>query len=679
MTTNNTNTNTNVNKNENIKLWDPLIKIIIDKPEDAQDIINLYEKYMQLKDHVSDDNNYPIRKASELGCIQIVQYLLSNGADPTVDHNICLRSAVYNGHEQVVKVLLHDDRVDVSDNRSVDYCPSIGSMSSIEISKITLPSMTEYLEKSVKTRIITFEEFCKLDSSELSQGNTPVEINKSIVLNNAKYLTTECNKYANHMLYYLAYNELTQDELIQVFKSSVENDSINCIFYLINDFDIDPSFENNWAFRHAALYGNVSIVESLLCNNRVDPTTNNNEALSWAAQHGHIKVVELLLNDNRIDPNKTLCNYTNKPLADIANDQGYNDIAKLLANYGLMSNMDDEEVKKLLSSLSLDKFMSDKQNERVINKLLAKGFLDTYINDVFYYACKYGYYDLVKKFYLDNRVDVQANDNDAISQAMYNNHYNIVKLLLPVCKERLYCATCEFLYNCSKNNYKMAKLLFDNFELHYQDVIEMRLVVIIVFKEKYYDVLKLMMKMNGFGSIIYDLLDWLCESKEFNMIKYIIDNYIVDVTYDNNKLLMTACNYKQSELVRKLLAYTEVDPSDNNNYAIRVSSANNDFETVRLLLQDYRVNPLDNRFVDNQNFCTTSALQFAESKGFTEISKLIRRKRDLADEPTLKMLYDRIKDLEEKLAKTQEITVSNKNTKNLETQTYTSIFKSKSE
>jgi ankyrin repeat protein len=278
--------------NEIIQTWNIIISTILDKPDDIHEIIKFYDKHMNIKDIITSNNNYPIRKACELGCYSLVQYLLENNADPTVDHNIALRCAVYNGHEDVVKLLLHDNRVDACDDREVDYCPSVGVMSALDISEILLPTMTNYLENSIRGKILTFDEFCELNDYKLLQEITPIETNKKIVLQNAKILTI--NDKANHMLYYIAKNNLSNTELIQVFKSAVENGSNKCVNYLIHDFEVDPSFENNWALRNAAQYGQHKIVESLLCDDRVDKNVNNNEALNLAIHNGHTKVIELL-------------------------------------------------------------------------------------------------------------------------------------------------------------------------------------------------------------------------------------------------------------------------------------------------------------------------------------------------------------------------------------------------
>jgi hypothetical protein len=66
-------------------------------------------------------NNYAIRKASQLGFVEIVKLLMSHSlVDPSVDNNFTIISALNGGHVELAKLLLSDDRIDPSaDNNSV--------------------------------------------------------------------------------------------------------------------------------------------------------------------------------------------------------------------------------------------------------------------------------------------------------------------------------------------------------------------------------------------------------------------------------------------------------------------------------------------------------------------------------------------------------------------------------
>jgi hypothetical protein len=65
-------------------------------------------------------NNFPIRWASENGHVEVVKLLLSDErVDPSDNGNYAIRWASSNGHVKVVRLLLSDERVDPSDNENI--------------------------------------------------------------------------------------------------------------------------------------------------------------------------------------------------------------------------------------------------------------------------------------------------------------------------------------------------------------------------------------------------------------------------------------------------------------------------------------------------------------------------------------------------------------------------------
>lgn len=64
-----------------------------------------------------NDNNYPIRLASEYGHIDIVKLLLADKrVDPSYFYNLALLSACEKGYIKIVKLLLSDTRVEANCN-----------------------------------------------------------------------------------------------------------------------------------------------------------------------------------------------------------------------------------------------------------------------------------------------------------------------------------------------------------------------------------------------------------------------------------------------------------------------------------------------------------------------------------------------------------------------------------
>jgi len=63
---------------------------------------------------------------------------------------------------------------------------------------------------------------------------------------------------------------------------------------------VDPSINNNYAIRYAALNGDVELVKTLLQDPRVDPSDNDNSTIRHAALGGHDLIVYLLLNHPKV-------------------------------------------------------------------------------------------------------------------------------------------------------------------------------------------------------------------------------------------------------------------------------------------------------------------------------------------------------------------------------------------
>jgi ankyrin repeat protein len=86
----------------------------------------------------SDNNNYAIRCSSYNGHLEVVKLLLTDpGVNPSARNNEAIRWASHNGHLEVVKLLLTDKRVDPSDrdNLAIRWASQKGH---IEVVKLLL-------------------------------------------------------------------------------------------------------------------------------------------------------------------------------------------------------------------------------------------------------------------------------------------------------------------------------------------------------------------------------------------------------------------------------------------------------------------------------------------------------------------------------------------------------------
>jgi hypothetical protein len=91
-------------------------------------------------------------------------------------------------------------------------------------------------------------------------------------------------------------NKITQ------FKESIEKNDLPKIKSLLNDPDINPSFDNNWAILHAAKHGYINIIELLLNNENFNFSDDNLKwAISFPATKGDIQTLKAIINIEKFD------------------------------------------------------------------------------------------------------------------------------------------------------------------------------------------------------------------------------------------------------------------------------------------------------------------------------------------------------------------------------------------
>lgn len=81
---------------------------------------------------------------------------------------------------------------------------------------------------------------------------------------------------------------------------AMQEDNIDTVKLLLLDTRIDPSSCNNFCLRISSISGYCSILELLLQHPKIDPS--NTPTIQLASQEGHLNIVKLLLSDPRVDP-----------------------------------------------------------------------------------------------------------------------------------------------------------------------------------------------------------------------------------------------------------------------------------------------------------------------------------------------------------------------------------------
>ncbi|MDF2578047.1 MAG: hypothetical protein K0S74_1531 [Chlamydiales bacterium] len=109
------------------KLIDP--KKLIKAAVENNDTHTMHYLLKSEKIDLSDDDNYAIVRASQLGFTGIVAQLIKNkNVDPLARDNAALKQACSKGHKEVVKILFKDKRVNTDSSKKLAvFCAQQGN------------------------------------------------------------------------------------------------------------------------------------------------------------------------------------------------------------------------------------------------------------------------------------------------------------------------------------------------------------------------------------------------------------------------------------------------------------------------------------------------------------------------------------------------------------------------
>lgn len=200
--------------------------------------------------------------ASAFGSTEIVLYLLKDGFDPSLYNNHALRFASQNGHLEIVRLLINDERVDPSDLENL-FLGSVAENGHLEICRLFLKDSR--VDPSVDDNFALY--------SAAENGHLKVV---RLLLNDER---VDPSGDLNHA----------------ILKSS-ENGHLDVVRLLIEDERVDPSDCNDYAIRAAAQNGHYEIVKLLANDSRVNPS-NIDYAIVAASENGHFEIVRLLLEE----------------------------------------------------------------------------------------------------------------------------------------------------------------------------------------------------------------------------------------------------------------------------------------------------------------------------------------------------------------------------------------------
>jgi len=202
------------------------------------------------------------------------------------------------------------------------------------------------------------------------------------------------------------------------------------------------------------------------------------------------------------------------------------------------------------------------------------------------WACKYGYYKIVKHLLTKAtpKVDPSDNNNQVIRLACKNGHLKIVELLLNDIR--------------SYSNFKtLLRWILKNKKINI-----LKIILKINKKNKYHSIVKSVLKHGNIADYTLLLeqhidnmyiLKYATKINNKNIIllmaKLIYNSQFYDPIINNNYLLNHACKYGYIDIVKLLLSDNRIDPTFDNNYAIRCACKNEKFEIFDLLSRLHRI------------------------------------------------------------------------------------------
>jgi len=209
-------------------------------------------------------NEVSLHMAAASGSVESVRHLLTL-VDPY--DGMALRRAVYNGHEDVVRLLLQDSRVDPSLD---DHYPIRRACQDGNADIVRLLLCDERVDPSAVSN------HCLRHAVEGGH----VEVVK-MLLDHPKVDPADVNQEA--------------------FRRAAANGREEIVRLLLGDKRVDPAANDNQPIRDACERGHTEIVKLLLKDKRVDPTVHDSLIYGLATQSKHEDIVELLKQDGRVE------------------------------------------------------------------------------------------------------------------------------------------------------------------------------------------------------------------------------------------------------------------------------------------------------------------------------------------------------------------------------------------
>lgn len=541
-----------------------------------------------------DEKRRFLHGACRLGRVDEITRLLSD-PEAVLDRKD-LDVACRNGHLKIVKILLNDDRLDLSHDPSSALLSAISNRQfEIALRLLDDPRIepvsfsANYLVMMIHDDEKNFELFERFlqhprldislfhDSLHLTAGNGPP------------------------IFFQRFLQELDQADNIcallkKSFLSAARNGRVEILDMILQDPRFDFTACAYEALLEATQYDeNIPVVERLLQDKHLDPSSCSGEVLIRAASNGHTEVVRRLLKDSRIDP--SVCK--NKALHSSL-EEGHLDVVKLILN--------DHRICIPLLENSAISFAANEANAHIAKHIMLHPSVGPSIGGfpALISASKAGKVEVVEILLTDARLDPSGDDNQAIILAAGGGHHEIVRLLLKHPK-----------VNPSAREYHAIRVAALSF--HFQVVGVLARDPRIQCDPKWTsddgdNLLLDFFRIGNLNGTMDGIISKASECGLYEIVDQLIKDDRVNPAERNNQPLINAAKGNHIQVVERLLQDPRVDPVDQNNCALAIASRFGHVKIVQRLLLDPRVDPA---YDDND------AILYACSEGHLEVVRIL--------------------------------------------------------
>ncbi len=390
----------------------------------------------------------------------------------------------------------------------------------------------------------------------------------------------------------------------------------------------------NEAFLLGCAYGHVDVVRELLKNGNIDLSANNNQAARYATQHGHVHVVQCLLQDPKANTE------TLRVVLFTAYETGRFDlVAQLRASKAIDPTFEDhllirkasqwgdkDLVKELLDNPYVDPTANQDEAIRmacqsghlsIVRMLLSNPHVDPTMQDnvCVYYACERGNLPMVRLLLADRSFLITTPHNKG-GKGTESYLASPIKTLLE--RRRVNPSACEdraFRIACEKGYVDIALELLKDDRLNPGAKDDEGLFK--ACQNNHTVIVTLLLNNSKVDPIAnnYAAIRIAYEKGHFGIVEIFLNSgCILDLTFDNDWLLLTACLKGHLQVVELLLKKFQTLSFHALNLALHNAYAGNHVQVFETLLNDKRFDP-----TVQGNFL----IQDASEKGNIEIVKLL--------------------------------------------------------